>query len=426
MGYLFFWTNLKLFPNASFFYYKILNILFHAANAFLVSKILSKLNIKHASLLSLLYLIHPMHVETVSWVFQFLTISSATLFFLSYLSFIFYLDSKKLRFYFFSLILFLFSLWTKSNMLFAPFLYCFLFFKSKSPLKKYIYTLPFFMISLLIGTALIQSNETVAESAHADIKTKQFRFVKNIPRIGIYSKHLKEVPVNDPYYNYVFDMERNADVVQGYEFKRSEVMSQSFWYYFEKLIFPVGLQFIYPKKVLSFFFPLISFFFLFGLPLYFYKKTKNRNYVFIPTASAAFLLPFVGINYIAFFSWSFVSDHYAYGFIFILPFLIGMILDKELSFNRQLALGCYIFALVALNINYGLIFNNPKKLYPKILSHHPHPRIYGALFDYYLQTADLKNAEALALDIKAKFPNKPIANEVEYRLIEFRKNFNNN
>ena len=85
--------------------YHVFNIALHAVNAFLFWRILERLPIPGAWAAGLIFAVHPVHVESVSWITQIKNVQS-TFFYLA--SIYFYLASasgRRLGFYLFSLIL---------------------------------------------------------------------------------------------------------------------------------------------------------------------------------------------------------------------------------------------------------------------------------------------------------------------------------
>ncbi|MDO9182495.1 MAG: hypothetical protein Q7U04_08800, partial [Bacteriovorax sp.] len=151
LGYSFFWLLIKNFPTQSIIFYKIINIIIHSLNGYLVYRFLKKLNFNLAFIISLIFLVHPMQVEAVSWVFQLLTLTAFSFFMGSLLSLLDFTESGKKTSLFLSFVFLLFSLWTKSIALLAPILFIFIFWYRNLKLSKYILLIPFFILSVYVG-----------------------------------------------------------------------------------------------------------------------------------------------------------------------------------------------------------------------------------------------------------------------------------
>jgi len=137
IGYSIFWILIKYAPTQSLFFYKFLNIFFHALNAFLVHRLVKTFHFPYPFFLALIFLIHPLQVESVSWIFQLLTILSFTFFILSLLLFIKFIQNKNWFMLTSSFIFFLFSLWTKSNSIFLPLFFSALLIYTHSKKRYY-------------------------------------------------------------------------------------------------------------------------------------------------------------------------------------------------------------------------------------------------------------------------------------------------
>ncbi len=139
----------------NYFIYKIINIIFHLFNCFLFLHILKKIGIKSTIIVFIIFLLHPIHIETNSWIFQFKTIISTTFFLFSYALFLKYLSKRKIKYLVISLLLIPLSLYLKITAIFFPILYLFHLFKIKE-LKTIIISLPFFVVALVIGLETIK------------------------------------------------------------------------------------------------------------------------------------------------------------------------------------------------------------------------------------------------------------------------------
>lgn len=140
------------------FFYRLPNILFHAGNAVAIFILLSLLaNRKIAIFTSLLFAVHPILVESVTWIAGG-SHAAYTFFFL--LSFIFYLLSKeRARLYFFTILFFLISLSfsEKAVVLFLIFPLYEIAFGSLA--KKWKSLLPYLIVGIIVAVALFNKIE---------------------------------------------------------------------------------------------------------------------------------------------------------------------------------------------------------------------------------------------------------------------------
>lgn len=154
------------------FIYHLTNILLHATNSFLIFLLISKLfNSKKVSFLTaILFLIHPVQTEAVTYVSGRTDPLFAFFMLLSLLFFIKFLETKnKIKLYLFTVFFFLCSLLAKETAIVFPFLgFLILLIKEKSFLKviwkKSLILLPFLMISViyfLLRLTVLNFNNTL-------------------------------------------------------------------------------------------------------------------------------------------------------------------------------------------------------------------------------------------------------------------------
>src|SRR5690606_29432363 len=113
VGYFIFWILYRVFGTQAFLY-KILLLVLHGLNIFLLDNFLKKYSISIRLLICTIFAIHPMHVETLSWVFQQNVILATTFALMTLLTFehLGRIQAKSLFFFAISL-------------MFKPYIFCF-------------------------------------------------------------------------------------------------------------------------------------------------------------------------------------------------------------------------------------------------------------------------------------------------------------
>ena len=429
LGYTLFSSLFKLF-SYKLYYYKLLNIVIHCLNAFLIFKISKQNDLKWPFIIGFISLIHPLNVEVVSWTFQLLTLSAFSFLLLAIFFLRIYFNRMNILNYFLALFLFCASLWTKSIGVFFPFFFfLFTWLYVKNIWKSVFITLPFFVISLLIGSM------TLIGSIN-QLKMKSYEFTSDSVNISLsrtvtqlYSKiyPIANPEVNDDvkyqlekqYYDSIIGIPKVG--LKKIEFNRWKIFAYSFAFYPSQLFLPLEQSFIYSQQFEKHFY--LHFFLTIALVLSFFyfvnhQINSRKRFVFF-LYSIVSLAPYIGFSFITFFYWSFVSDRYAY---VLIPLLPAILVRLEYTKIKRVLL-IYSFLLIALNLKYGFLFNQPIKLYEKVLEHKSHPAIYMALFEEYINKQDFKSAEEWIRKGKALFPLDERINSGIYRINIYKKNF---
>jgi hypothetical protein len=159
----------------------------HVLNSFLLYKILNKINGKNTALLSLLYLVHPLHFFTITWIIQLKTLLSILFFLLSALSFLKYRETKIFKFIIFAVILFSLSLLSKA--VFAPIIIYFIFVKEKK------IAIPFIVVCTisLFATLWVSHIEQLGENHVLEKQMAQAKQVESLATLK--SKEAQILPI---------------------------------------------------------------------------------------------------------------------------------------------------------------------------------------------------------------------------------------
>lgn len=157
------WQGLNPFP------YHLVNVLLHLLNTWLVFKLAEQLSGKKitAIIVSLLFAVHPMHVESVAWISERKDVLYTFFYLLSLLAYLRYLSSGyKAKENFGAILLFLCSLFSKSAAVTLPLILIAIdFYKGrKINLKSLLEKAPFFILSLLFGILALLSQKVEVSS----------------------------------------------------------------------------------------------------------------------------------------------------------------------------------------------------------------------------------------------------------------------
>lgn len=124
----------KLFES-NYWLYRLVNIVLHVFNGFLIYKVIRLLKGNYAFLLSCIYLVHPLNFFTVSWIIQLKTLLSIFFFLLSLTLFIQNENEFSFKKYLVSVGLFALSLFSKT--VFAPICLLGVFYSKKRRIISY-------------------------------------------------------------------------------------------------------------------------------------------------------------------------------------------------------------------------------------------------------------------------------------------------
>lgn len=143
------------------------NIFLHLLNTVLVFFFVYLLTAKKweiATFVALFFAIHPMHVESVAWIAERKDVLYTLFFVGGLITYLKYLEQEKMKFYGFTLLLFIGAILSKPAAVVFPVVLLLLhFWKNRTFDKKLILqTIPFFVISLAMGILTIQAQSATA------------------------------------------------------------------------------------------------------------------------------------------------------------------------------------------------------------------------------------------------------------------------
>jgi len=194
--------------------YHMTNVLLHAANAVLVWIVLSRLKIPGAWLASMLFAVHPVHVESVAWITERKNVLSGTFYLGALLAYLLFLGSEKQsahqphrwRFYFLSLILCAGALLSKTVTCTLPVVIALILWWKHQPPFRWRNILPLMpMLFVALPAAVLTA---------------------------VFER--KEVGAYGPDWDFSI-------------IERTLIAGRAVWFYLSSILAPVNLMFIYPR-----------------------------------------------------------------------------------------------------------------------------------------------------------------------------------
>jgi tetratricopeptide (TPR) repeat protein len=286
--------------------YHLFNLLFHLFNCFLVFRlalILSRNNLIIAFTTSLLFGIHPMHVESVAWVSERKDVLYSLFFLAALISYTKYVDSDSKKQYGLTILFLILSLLSKpAAVIFPVVLFCIDILRArKFNLKTLIEKIPFFVLALALGllTFTAQKEKGAIDGTHIfDLGTRilmgfygiMMYFIKLILPVNL-SPFYPFAPINErlPTAYYISPLFSALLIfLVIYSLKKNRVIAFGFLFYLTNLLLvlqfiPVGSAIIADRYT---YIPYIGLFYIIGWLIDRYSKgiITRSYYINIPLA----------------------------------------------------------------------------------------------------------------------------------------------
>jgi tetratricopeptide (TPR) repeat protein len=317
--------------------YHITNLILHIFNSILVFLIIDKLfeDKKIPLISSLLFAVHPMHVESVAWISERKDVLFSFFFLLSLLIYIRYQTQNGIKWFALSLLFFVLGCLSKSAAITLPFCLIgidYLKGKSLKDPKIYFGKIPFLIFSVLFGILSVYANKPL----DADTESVIFRWGDRI----LYSA-----------YGLVL-----------YLFKLAVPVRLSAWY-----PYPTGQYFYY--------FASVSVLIILLLAYILFKRYRNNRIILF--SAFFFMVNIVLVLQIFPARSTVIADRYTYipsiGFFLLIAYFYGQYFQnaKKKSLTRTTLLIIYMAVMMMLTFNRSAVWKNSLSLWENVLRKYP-------------------------------------------------------
>lgn len=282
--------------------YHVVSLLLHLLVVILVfsSVLLLSDKIEVALVASLLFGIHPVHMESVAWASELKDLLYVFFFLASYICYLHYIKKGQKRFYFYCLLWFLFSLLSKAIAASLPlvFLLTDYFKERKISRNVWLEKAPFFALAFFFGIIAIDAQQSVGAisvdyfSFPQRIVFASYSFITYLLKLllpfrlcGYYSYPIKggeDIPIQ--YYSYILLVIGLAAYV-GYSLRYNKKIFFGFGFFTITVFFVLQLLLVGTTIMADryIYLPSIGIFYLAGEGLVFLlKKSKSATYFRLP------------------------------------------------------------------------------------------------------------------------------------------------
>jgi tetratricopeptide (TPR) repeat protein len=329
--------------------YHLVNIALHAINGILVFLVLRRLRVRAAWLAAMLWVLHPVNVESAAWITELKNTQSGALFFLAVLCFLRFETTATNGWYALALLCGLAAMLSKPSTVVLPLamLLCLWWERGgwsrsdrgwrRADLRR---IAPFFIL------ASGMSAWTVIEQRGHILRAGTAEWKLSMP-------------------------------------ERLVIAGKAVWFYAAKLFWPVPLAFVYPRwavdaEALSSWMPLAGLVVVAIVLWVWRRQVWARAGLFGFGFFVAALLPVLGFFDVYYFRYSFVADHFQYlasvGLIAVVASGAAMVCDRAGRLGRQIgavAAAVVLLLLAALTWRQGHIYCDVETLWRDTLTKNP-------------------------------------------------------
>lgn len=171
LSYSAYWLLFRLFGESPLGYHFV-NVVLHAFNATLILSLTASLGLSSGAgaFAALLFLVHPLHVQAVSWMIQLKTLLATSFALLAFLAFLSHLKDGRSKSYVLAVFLFAFSLLSKTSSLFLPLVLTVVAWPElRDGRIKWARLVPFYTLSWIGGLLTLWSNHLHFQESAATV-----------------------------------------------------------------------------------------------------------------------------------------------------------------------------------------------------------------------------------------------------------------
>jgi tetratricopeptide (TPR) repeat protein len=288
------WIEWHVFGENPFGYHCV-SLFLHLASALLIWIILDSLKIKYGWLAGLVFVIHPVAVDSVAWISELKNTLSLPFLLLAWYEFI--NEEKNSKNHILSLFYFVAALLSKSSVVMFPITaVIYLFWKNNKISTKEIKKItPLFLASGIISV------------------------------ITIYFQYTRAIA--------------GGELLIGTWIERTVASASSICFYIKQAVFPFSVSPIYPKWSIELLSPNIIYSWLCILSLAFiaykYRLKLGRGFFFLGSIFIINLIPALGIVPMSYLRYSWVSDHFEYISLVALGIIVASLWTRIINYIRN-------------------------------------------------------------------------------------------
>ena len=331
----FFWMEHRLWGD-SVLGYHVVNVLFHAGSAYLLTRILRFLNVRGAWLAGFIFALHPVCTEAVAWISEQKSTLSGLFYFSSALAYLHFDSSRRRRYYAIALLLFICALMSKTVTATLPAALLVVFWWRRGTLQWKRDVLPLV--------------PWIATGAAA----------------GLFTAWVERVIIKADGSEYALTL-----------VQRLMLAGRDIWFYASKVVWPSKLTFIYPHWNIDpgvwwqYLFTL-SFLLVVGAFAWFARGKTGRAPLAATLYFAGTLFPVLGFLNVYPFRYSLVADHFQYlaciGIIVPAAWAIASLPVRTIN----AAAGPVVVAILGiLTWRQAHMYTNPETLYLTTIERNP-------------------------------------------------------
>ncbi len=398
----FFWLLFQVF-HFNYSLYHLVSIVLHGINGYLCYLLLKQLKLKNYFLISILFLVHPLHLFTVAWIIQIKTLLSLGFFLSSMIFLNFFFKRDAWAYFFASIILYFLSLISKSTsaIFCLTLLACIPFLRIKYNFQKLVLIIgPYIFLGImsLIRTLWDVQLRAVGAISLASfllfISVFKFRFF--LTRYWQYIFSIFSVILIFSFWKYIYMslslLHANSLIISFKNFIRYVVF---IILPYDNKLFPYSTT----ANLTSFEFIIIFFF----LCLYYLllKKLYQKNYFYSWAGLIFFTLsiyPFCGIFNVPLFTYSNFSPYWlSIPFLGLLPMISDLIESKF-----KICIIVVIYSVIT-NLQAQKFYNTDSIFIESLNSTSAPDSVKVSLVEHYIFTGQCKKAKDAFKDIENSY-----------------------